>query len=116
HVTGVQTCALPILERGSLFFELKALQQVVCIHMPPIEFREQLNCFLHANLVRQGSGLQHGSDLLFELETALLRIEAAYAREATIGCPHALKNLDRRSLSGSVGSEQPEFFALFNFK
>ena len=81
-----------------------------------VELREELDGFLDAQLVGQGSGLQDRADRLLELLAALLGIEAADAHDAAIGRAQTFENFDGGCLARAVGPEQAEDFAFLDGK
>src|ERR1700677_5217896 len=104
------------VESIAFFIELKPLQQIIRIGASAIEFREQLDRFLHADFIGQGSGLQNGADHFLEAVAALFRIEAADAREAAIRRAHAFQYFHRGGFARAVGAEKAEDFSLFDGK
>ncbi len=102
------------VERVALFFELESAQQVVRVRALAIELREKLEGFVHAELVRQGSGLQYGADLLLEVIAACLRIEAADAHLAAIRRAQAFQDFHGGRFSRAVRAEQAENFAFLD--
>ena len=81
-----------------------------------VELREELDRFLHAQLVRQGSGLQNRADLLLELLAGFLGIESADARDAAIRRAHPFQNFDGGCFARAIRPEQAEHFAFLDGK
>ena len=103
------------VEGRALFFQLEALQEFVGVGMVAIEVGEEVDRFLHAQLVRQGSGLQDRADLFLEFLARLFR-DRGRRRAPSRGPACASLPGFRRwtGLAGAVRAEQAEDFALLH--
>src|SRR6202166_457056 len=81
-----------------------------------IKTAKQVEGFVNAHLVRQGSSLQRRADDVLELSSTRLRIEPANAHAAAVWSAQPFENLDRARLPSAVRAQQAENFSLIDGK
>src|SRR5262249_35964545 len=105
-----------VVKGAAFFFEAETPEQVVDIAGALVKAGEEADGFADAQLVRQGSGLQGGANLVFQGDGIFLGIEAADGDRAAVGDAEAFHYLHGAGFAGAVGAEQTEDFAFLDGK
>ena len=104
------------VEGIALLLQSESLEQGGGIAAALIEAGKHGDGFADAELIGKRGGLQDGADLLLEVGTGALRVQAADADDAAVGRAEAFEDFHGAGFAGAVRPQQAKDFAFLDFE